>query len=176
MRVKVLAGDGPTFYEVWNTRETPVPIDRSGGEPHEDKLTLAPPRGGTRIRVLDIPPETAEMQAIDPAKAREHFAEIGAAGASTQSGAASRHPYMHRTESVDYGIVLEGEVVLVLDDSETVLRAGEIVVQRGTNHRWENRSGKPARMVFVLVNGEFTEEVRALLPEGLELFGDPMRH
>src|SRR5258706_4211397 len=82
-RVKVLAGDGPTFYEVWNTRETPVPIDRSGGEPHEDKLTLAPPRGGTRIRVLDIPPETAEMQAIDPAKAREHIAQIGAAGSSS---------------------------------------------------------------------------------------------
>ena len=50
---------------------------------------------------------------------------------------------MHRTQSVDYGIVLSGEVVLVLDDTETVLRAGDVVVQRGTNHRWENRT--PAR-------------------------------
>jgi quercetin dioxygenase-like cupin family protein len=82
----------------------------------------------------------------------------------------------HRTQSVDYGIVVEGEVVLVLDDSETVIRAGEIVVQRGTNHRWENRSDKPARMVFVLVDGEFTDELQALLPERVELFGDPMRH
>jgi quercetin dioxygenase-like cupin family protein len=82
----------------------------------------------------------------------------------------------HRTRSVDYGIVLAGEVTLVLDDSETVLRAGDVVVQRGTNHRWENRGESPARMVFVLVDGEFTDELLHLLPEGApELFSDPMR-
>jgi len=156
-RVKVLAGDGPTFYEVWNTRESPVRIDRASGEPAEDKLTLAPPAGGTRIRVLDIPPETAEMQKIDPAKAREHFAEIGAASASTHSGASSRHPYMHRTESVDYGIVLEGEITLIVDEGETVVRAGDIVVQRGTNHGWANRSGKNCRIAFILIDGKFTD-------------------
>jgi quercetin dioxygenase-like cupin family protein len=63
---------------------------------------------------------------------------------------------VHRTQSVDYGIVLEGEVVLVLDDSETTLRAGDVVVQRGTNHRWENRSAATARMAFILVDGAFT--------------------
>lgn len=72
---------------------------------------------------------------------------------------------MHRTETVDYGIVLNGEVVLVLDDSETVLRAGDIAVQRGTSHRWENRSAAPARMAFVLVDGAFTPELRAALGE-----------
>ncbi len=60
---------------------------------------------------------------------------------------------MHRTRTVDYGIVLDGEVVLVLDDGETVLRAGDVVVQRGTNHRWENRSGAAARMAFILIDG-----------------------
>jgi quercetin dioxygenase-like cupin family protein len=60
---------------------------------------------------------------------------------------------MHRTRTVDYGIVLDGEVVLVLDDGETVLRAGDVVVQRGTNHRWENRSGTPARVAFILIDG-----------------------
>lgn len=156
-RVKVLSGDGPTFYEVWNTRETPVRIDRASGEPPEDKLRLAPPTGGTRIRVLDIPPETAEMQKIDAAKAREHFAEIGAAGASTHSGAASRHPYMHRTQSIDYGIVLEGEITLIVDEGETVVRTGDIVVQRGTNHGWANRSGKNCRIAFILIDGQFTD-------------------
>ena len=66
---------------------------------------------------------------------------------------------VHRTRSVDYGIVVEGEMVLVLDDSETVLRRGDVVVQRGTSHRWENRSGQVARMVFVLVDAEFAEDL-----------------
>jgi uncharacterized cupin superfamily protein len=62
---------------------------------------------------------------------------------------------MHRTRTVDYGIVLDGEVMLVLDDSETVLRAGDVVVQRGTSHRWENRSDAPARVAFILIDGAF---------------------
>jgi len=66
---------------------------------------------------------------------------------------------VHRTQSVDYGIVLDGEVVLVLDDSEATLRAGDVVVQRGTSHRWENRSGRTARMAFILIDGAFTPEL-----------------
>lgn len=66
----------------------------------------------------------------------------------------------HRTETVDYGIVLEGEVVLVLDHEEaTVLKAGDVVVQRGTDHRWENRTASVARMAFILVDGAFTAEL-----------------
>jgi quercetin dioxygenase-like cupin family protein len=66
----------------------------------------------------------------------------------------------HRTETVDYGIVLEGEVVLVLDHEEaTVLKAGDVVVQRGTDHRWENRTDRVARMAFILVDGAFTPEL-----------------
>lgn len=70
---------------------------------------------------------------------------------------------VHRTQTVDYGIVLSGEVVLVLDDAETVLRAGDVVVQRGTSHRWENRSGETARMAFILIDGAFTAELLGLL-------------
>jgi len=93
-----------------------VRIDRASGEPAEAQLTLAPPKGGTRIRVLDIPPKTAETANIDPETARAHFAEIGAAEASTHAAGGSRHPFMHRTESVDYGIVLEGEITLLVDE------------------------------------------------------------
>jgi len=83
---------------------------------------------------------------------------------------------MHRTQSVDYGIVLSGEVVLVLDDSETVLRAGDVVVQRGTNHRWENRSQATARMAFILVDGAFTVDLIGTLGEDVlgGLLYDPM--
>jgi quercetin dioxygenase-like cupin family protein len=80
----------------------------------------------------------------------------------------------HRTESVDYGIVLDGEVVLVLDDgAETILRPGDVVVQRGASHRWENRSGEPARMAFILVDGAFTADLRTALGE-VTLLHDPL--
>jgi len=84
---------------------------------------------------------------------------------------------MHRTQSVDYGIVLDGEVVLVLDESETTLHPGDVVVQRGTNHRWENRSTSTARMAFVLVDGAFTADLMQTLGAGVlgGLLHDPMR-
>jgi quercetin dioxygenase-like cupin family protein len=83
---------------------------------------------------------------------------------------------VHRTQSVDYGIVLSGEVVLVLDDSETVLRAGDVAVQRGTSHRWENRGDAVARMAFILVDGAFTSDLRGTLGDGVlgGLLHDPM--
>lgn len=156
-RVQVVGTLGPTFYEVWNTRETPAKIDRRGGEPYEAQLTLAPPRNGTRIRVLDIPPETEATTKIDAAAARAHFAQIGAAQASTAGDTGARHPFMHRTESVDYGIVLDGEITLILDEAETTVKAGDIVIQRGTNHGWANRSGKNCRIAFILIDGKFTD-------------------
>jgi hypothetical protein len=61
------------FYEIWNTRATPAPIDRTCGEPSEDGITLAPPRGGTRIRVLDIPPEDGSFEPMSAEEARSHF-------------------------------------------------------------------------------------------------------
>jgi len=62
---------------------------------------------------------------------------------------------MHRTESVDYGIVIEGEMTLVLDCGEVALKPGSVVIQRGTNHAWANRSGKPCRMLFILIDGAY---------------------
>jgi mannose-6-phosphate isomerase-like protein (cupin superfamily) len=142
---------------VWNTRETPARVDRSSGEPPEEGIVLAPPRNGTRIRVLDIPPETAAMEKVDAAQARALFAQIGAADASTNDSGTARHPHMHRTETIDYGIVLEGEITLLVDVGEVTVRAGDIVVQRGTNHGWANRSGKNCRIAFILIDGKFSD-------------------
>jgi quercetin dioxygenase-like cupin family protein len=85
---------------------------------------------------------------------------------------------VHRTQSVDYGIVLSGEVVLVLDDSETVLHPGDVAVQRGTSHRWENRTAETARMAFILVDGVFTEELLGTLGHDVlgGLLHDPIDH
>jgi hypothetical protein len=146
---------GPLFFEVWNTQETPARIDRASGEPDESGISLAPPKNGTRIRVLDIPPEDESFASISPEEAQAHFAEVGAGDASSHSRSGSRHAFMHRTETVDYGIMLEGELTLILDIGETVVRAGDIVIQRGTNHGWANRSGRNCRIAFILIDGTY---------------------
>jgi mannose-6-phosphate isomerase-like protein (cupin superfamily) len=159
-RVQRIGGDiGPLFHEVWNTQAMPAPIDAASGEPHEDGIVLAPPKNGTRIRVLDIPPEGDGIRNMTPEEARAHFAEVGAGSASAH-GEGSRHALMHRTETIDYGIVLEGELVLILDEGETTVRAGDIVIQRGTNHGWANRSDKNCRIAFILIDGAFDEQLK----------------
>jgi hypothetical protein len=151
---------GPLFFEVWNTRTTPAAIDRASGEPAESGIQLAPPKNGTRIRVLDIPPEDDSIGMLTPEQAKAHFAEVGAAEVSSHSGSGSRHAYMHRTETIDYGIVLEGELTLILDVGETIVRTGDIVIQRGTNHGWANRSGRHCRIAFILIDGMFQDDLR----------------
>jgi ethanolamine utilization protein EutQ (cupin superfamily) len=156
-RVQQIGGDGgPTFFEVWNTRETPVLIDRQSGEPLENGLVLAPPKGGTRIRVIDFPPESETIRALTATEAAEKFAEMGGKEAA-QSETGAPHPLMHRTETLDYGIVIEGELTLILDRGETIVRAGDIIIQRGTNHAWANRSDKNCRVAFVLIDGQFVD-------------------
>ena len=152
---------GPMFHEVWNTRETPAPIDHASGEPPEAGVSLAPPKNGTRIRVLEFPPEGDNFKDITPEQARAHFAEVGAGDASSHTGAGSRHAFMHRTETIDYGIVLEGELVLLVDEGETTVHAGDIVIQRGTNHGWANRSDRPCRIAFILIDGKFEDGLGA---------------
>jgi hypothetical protein len=145
---------GPTFFEVWNTRETPALIDQQSGEPEENGLVLAPPKKGTRIRVIEFPPEGDEIRKLTTADAQAKFKSMGSEEAS-KSKAGAPHPLMHRTQTVDYGIVLEGEITLIVDLGETIIRAGDVVIQRGTNHAWANRSGKICRMAFVLIDGQF---------------------
>ena len=71
-----------------------------------------------------------------------------------------RHPLMHRSETIDYGVVVSGEIVLMLDNEEVELKAGDVFVQRGTNHAWSNRSNLPCRVAFVLVTAKFEEELK----------------
>ncbi|MEO9633388.1 MAG: cupin domain-containing protein [Parasphingorhabdus sp.] len=160
-RIQRIGGDtGPMFYEVWNTRATPAPVDPASGEPPEEGIILAPPANGTRIRVLDIPPDDDSFEDMTPEQAKAHFAEIGAADASSFEGAESRHAHMHRTETIDYGIVLDGELVLIMDEGEATVGAGDIIVQRGTNHGWSNRTDKNCRIAFILIDGKYSEELQ----------------
>jgi len=137
-----LPADGVSFHEVWNTEGAPARITAvEPNEPTERTLAVPPPERGTKIRINEFAPG--------------HLDERG-----LQSP-------VHRTASIDYGIVLEGEITLVLDDSEVTLGPGDIVVQRGTDHAWANRGQVPARVVFVLVDGEFDDGLAATLPGGL---------
>ena len=159
--VEIQAIPGTVFHEVWETRATPAPVD-NGADPTTGPLKLPPPKQGTRIRFVDIPPDTDDFLAKGAARMQEAFTQAGDAAASTVRHN-SPHPLMHRTESIDYGIVIDGEMTLVLDDGEVLLKPGSVVVQRGTNHAWANRSGRPCRMLFVLVDGAYEPALAAAL-------------
>ena len=149
---------GAKFHEVWNTIQSPALIDNSQVEPEETSLVLAPPKGGTRIRVIDFPAEGEEIRNLTKDEANKHFKSMGGEDASKASQN-SPHPLMHRTQTLDYGIVLEGELTLIVDQGETTIKAGDIVIQRGTNHAWANRSGKVCRMAFILIDGQFANDI-----------------
>ena len=139
---------GYNVSNIWVTNGSPAPINAI--DQTAAHKGVSPPRHGTVLRVIDYPPESS-----DPAERRRQLAAtFGSLYPDAEHRIDDKHPGMHRTETVDYAIVLDGEIVAMLDDSETVLRAGDILIQRGTNHAWANRSGKPARICFVLIDGK----------------------
>jgi len=110
------------------------------------------------FRISVVPPESEETRKLTPEQARELFVKSGAKDAST-FGRGGRHPMMHRTETVDYAVVLEGEITLLLDEGDVQLKAGDVVIQRGTSHAWSNRSGKNVKMLYVLIDGKFAPDL-----------------
>jgi hypothetical protein len=133
---------------LWRTVGTPAPVDAPDSV--LEQRGVLPPSRGTVLRVIDIPPESA-----DPAEVRRQTSAVFAAmfpDANHDAGH-ERHPGMHATATIDYAILLQGELVAILEEGETVMRAGDILIQRGTNHAWANRSGAIARIVFVLIDG-----------------------
>ena len=114
------------------------------------EIGVPPPANGSILRVVDFPPVTDEMMKnLDQAAI---LAQMGA-GHNARGGKHASNPFMHRTKSVDYAIVLEGEIDMLLDDSEVHMKAGDFLVQQGTNHAWVNRSDRMCRIAFVLIDG-----------------------
>jgi mannose-6-phosphate isomerase-like protein (cupin superfamily) len=132
---------GADFYEMWNTTQVvPQLTSVEDREPSERDFTIMPVAGHL-LRIIDIyPPKDGGKRTV-----------------------------MHRTRTLDYVVVIEGEVVLVLDDSEVTLKKGDVVIQRGTDHAWENRSDQIARMAFFHIDAQFSDELLAKLPKPLEL-------
>jgi mannose-6-phosphate isomerase-like protein (cupin superfamily) len=154
---------GYHLTQLWMTDQSPAYIGNESDPTHRP-LKLEPPRGGTVVRIVEFGPEGDWLEKIDVSATREAWGALGTDTASTNKTGAAKHPFMHRTESVDYGLVLEGEITLVLDKEETIMRAGDFLVERGTNHAWANRSGKPCRVLFVLIDGTFDPEIAKHFP------------
>ena len=110
------------------------------------RMSLEPPKNGSIFRIVEFPPDAAGG-GFDRGAA---FRAMDASHAMDPD--ASRHPAMHRTDTVDYALVLTGEIWALMDEGETLMRAGDTLVQRGTNHAWSNRSDQPSLVAFVLVS------------------------
>lgn len=143
---------GTIFHELWNTNGMPVPID-NGADPTHRPLQLQPTSNGSIIRIVDIPPDSVQNK-VSSADVAAGFAAMGA-GHAVADQVDARHRLMHRTQSIDYGIVLAGEIWLLVDNGEVQLGPGDIVIQRGTNHAWSNRTEEMARIAFILLDGKF---------------------
>jgi len=138
---------GVALTNFWISSGTPAEYD-GPTETCTGSFSLHPPADGSVFRCVEFLPEDPELYAgLD---GREAFGEMGA-GANIVEDA--RHPFMHRTDTLDYAVILAGEIFMLLDDSDVHLKAGDVVIQRGTNHAWSNRGTKPCVVMFVLIDG-----------------------
>lgn len=135
------ARPGFVATRIWVTDRTPARI-KGIRETLDMPHTLEPPSGGSVCRFLTIPPDSTFIGKVGAREVAAYFETMGSPGASTYSASAP-HPYMQKTKTLDFCLIIEGEVTLVLDTEEVNLNTGDTVVQRGTNHSWSNRSNRP---------------------------------
>ncbi len=138
---------GLALTDLWETKGAPASNEGSA-DAAERKVHLEPPKNGTILRIVEFPPDTQWRESAD---ARKAFSSIGAGHASDKHSA---DPMMHKTATVDYIIVLRGEIWAIMDRGETLLKAGDILVQRGTNHSWSVRTNEPCVVAAVLVSAK----------------------
>ena len=142
------------LYEIWN--ETGIAVDTLSDVDNADSdILLSPPKGGSKFRYFKImpTPQGVSVEILNQ-MAEEAFSRIGAAHHRIDI---ARHPAMHKTKTIDYIILLEGDVTLVLDEDEVRLKPFDVVVQRGTNHAWINNGKEPATLIAVLIDRDLKE-------------------
>jgi mannose-6-phosphate isomerase-like protein (cupin superfamily) len=138
---------GLALTDLWETKGAPA-SNAGAGDAAERPVHLEPPRNGTILRIVEFPPDSAWRNRTD---GKVGFKSIGAGHAQDR---ASADPMMHKTSTVDYIIVLKGEIHAVMETGEKLLRAGDILVQRGTNHSWSVRGNEPCIVAAVLVSAK----------------------
>ena len=138
---------GLALTDLWETGAAPA--SNAGDRDAADRpVRLEPPKNGTILRIVEFPPDSAWRQGAD---AKAAFKSIGAGHVKDR---ASSDPMMHKTGTVDYIIVLKGEIHAVMETGEKLLRAGDVLVQRGTNHSWSVRGTEPCIVAAILVNAK----------------------
>jgi hypothetical protein len=134
--------------ELWKTHVTPAD-NRGHDDPIDTTYRLPPPPGGSVFRIIEYPPDKERIAAL----AAEHaMADDGSGRGEALDRNNPRHLGFHKTASVDYAIVLEGEIYALMDEGEVLLKAGDVLIQRGTNHAWSNRTDAPCTVAFVLID------------------------
>jgi mannose-6-phosphate isomerase-like protein (cupin superfamily) len=113
------------------------------------KVGLVPPQNGTIFRVVDFVPNAAEVAKMDINLMMKVVGDH-----APRKGLPPRHPMMHRTRSLDYAIIMSGEIDMLLDEGEVHLKAGDVLVQQATNHAWVNRGKEPCRVAFILMDSQ----------------------
>ncbi len=152
------AGNASTL--LWVTDESPAVVSGAVDQAARD-IGVPPPSRGSIFRLAEFPPG-AQSRASDNETLLRDFG----IGSDVLRGHPPRDPAIHRTRSLDYVVVLEGEIVLLLDDAETTLRAGDVVIQQGTNHAWTNRGAAICRLAMVFIDAEEPEQLLALNRKG----------
>jgi hypothetical protein len=147
------ARPGFTSARMWVSDSTPVKL-KGLRETLQAPHTLEPPPGGSVCRVVTFPPDDSYKGRVGAKEVQAYFAAMGSPGASTYSPKAP-HPYMQKTRTLDFCLVIEGEVTLVLDMEEVQLKAADTVVLRGSNHAWSNRSGRNCVIAFSSHDGMY---------------------
>ena len=138
---------GLALTDLWETGAAPA-SNAGDKDAAARPVRLEPPKDGTLLRIVEFPPDSAWRQGAD---AKEAFKSIGAGHAKDR---ASSDPMMHKTSTVDYIIVLKGEIYAIMEKGEKLLKAGDILVQRGTNHSWSVRGNEPCIVAAILVSAK----------------------
>jgi len=138
---------GNAVTNLWVTTEFPVDLVGTTDKA-ETQVGVPPPANGTIFRIVDFPP----ISAPSSVPRVDHDKMLIAMGLDPAAQGYARHPNTHRTKSIDYALVLDGEIDMLMDDSEVHLKAGDVLIQQGTNHAWVNNSGKNCRVAFVLID------------------------
>lgn len=146
-----ISAAGSGLHEIWLTQSIPADNNTLVDALKDTSPTLCPPAGAVKVRWFTVPVDDPTVSAADKeAGAALGFESVGAAHCRVDT---RLHPGMHKTDSVDYIILISGEVDLLLDAGEAKgLKPGDVVIQRGTNHAWVNTGSEPALLVAVLAD------------------------
>lgn len=137
-------------HELWETASTPAD-NRGNADAIARGHRLPPPKHGSVLRVIEYPPDSERLAAIAH---ESDLPDDGSGRAAATDRNNPRHAGFHKTATIDYAIVLSGEIYAMMDEGEVLLKAGDVLIQRGTNHAWSNRTSEAAVVAFVLIDAE----------------------